>query len=287
MSSCESLSLWCVPVYRCAVIPLPGREVHRIRHMFDTEHLALVVDAVAAGNSPAQVWADSLAEPRAALVWDGAHGIYFAGSLDQAEAWQVLFRDEIAPAGRGIFKLYATEAAATAVLAGHALHPRERVFYRGGQLRFPDWPLRLPAGFQISAINDRFCELDALSNFDEVIAEIESCWNSVADFRRAGFGYCAHDAETIVSWCTAEYVSEGRCGIGIETVAAYGGRGFATLTASAFVEHCAERGVTPHWDCWTSNLPSVAIAEKLGFHKLETYSIFVGDFGAIQPQAHR
>jgi hypothetical protein len=54
-----------------------------------------------------------------------------------------------------------------------------------------------------------------------------------------------------------------------------------------FAVHCAERGVTPHWDCWTSNLPSVAIAEKLGFHKVETYPILAGDFGAVQPQARR
>lgn len=269
------------------MIPLPNPEVHRIRHMFDAEHLALVIDAVIASNSPAQVWADNLAAPRAALVWDGTHGIYLAGGVDQAEAWRELFHNEIAPAGRGIFKLHATEGAANAVLAGHALHRRERVFYRGGRLRLPDWSLRLPVGFQISAINDQFSELHALSNFDDVIAEIESCWNSVTDFRRAGFGYCAHNADTIVSWCTAEYVSEGRCGIGIETVPAYGRRGFATLTASTFAEHCAERGVTPHWDCWTGNLPSVAIAEKLGFHKLETYSIFVGDFGEVQTQARR
>lgn len=262
------------------MIPLPSRQVHRIRHLFETEHLALVVDAVAAGNSPAQTWADNLPEPRAAIIWDGTHGIYFVGRVDQAEAWQELFHHEIAPAGRGILMLYSTEEAANALLAGHALHARERVFYRGGRQRLPDWPLRLPVGFQISEINDRFSELEALSNFDDVTAEIESCWNSVADFRRGGFGYCVHDAETIVSWCTAEYVSEGRCGIGIATVPACRGRGFATLTASKFVEHCAERGVMPHWDCWTSNLPSVAIAEKLGFHKLETYSIFVGDFGA-------
>lgn len=106
----------------------------------------------------------------------------------------------------------------------------------------------------------------------------------MADFRRAGFGFCAHDAGTIMCWCTAEYVSEGRCGIGIETVPAYQGRGFAALTASAFVEHCAGLGVVSHWDSWSGNLASVAVAEKLGFRKIETYHVFVGSFGEAPPQ---
>jgi hypothetical protein len=147
-------------------------------------------------------------------------------------------------------RLYATETAANAVFAEHSLRWRERVLYRGDRLAVAGWPRRVPAGFRISAINERFPELRMLSNFAEVTAEIGSCWNSMADFRRAGFGFCAHDAGTIVCWCTAEYVSDGQCGIGIETVAAYRGRGFATLTASAFVEHCAGRGVVPHWDAW-------------------------------------
>lgn len=60
------------------------------------------------------------------------------------------------------------------------------------------------------------------------------------------------------------------------------GHGFATLTASAFAGHCAERGVIPHWDAWSDNLPSVAVAEKLGFRKIETYSVFTGSFGETQ-----
>jgi RimJ/RimL family protein N-acetyltransferase len=142
--------------------------------------------------------------------------------------------------------------------------------------------LRMPAGFRITAIHDHLPELAMLSNFDAVIAEIESCWTSMTAFGRAGFGFCAHDHATIVCWCTAEYVSDGQCGIGIETAAAYRGRGFATLTASALARHCAERAIIPHWDSWSGNLPSVAVAEKLGFRKIESYSVFVGTFGMAQ-----
>jgi RimJ/RimL family protein N-acetyltransferase len=247
--------------------------------LFDSEHLALVVDAVIAGNSPAQVWADDSAAPRAALVWDRTHSVYLVGAVDRPHEWRNLFERQIMPAIGGVLRAHVAGVDAETVFAGYPLQRRERVFYRGARPAIIDWRQPLPAGFRISEINDRFAELGTLHTIGDVIEEIESFWRSVADFHRSGFGFAAHDDETIVCWCTAEYVSDGRCGIGIETVAPYRGRGFATLTASAFVEHA----VTPHWDAWTSNLSSVAVAVKVGFDKVETYSILVGNFADIEP----
>lgn len=259
---------------------LPARELHRVRHLFDGEHLALVIDAMVAGNSPATAWVDDGPRPRAVAVWDGAHSLYIAGAPDRAGVFSAAISGHVGPARPGLVKVYASTAAASAALAGPVRDHRERVFYRGGELLIPGWRSRVPAGLRISSIEDEFRQPGALGNFADVTAEIESCWPSLDDFRRAGFGFCAHDGENIVCWCTAEYVSDGRCGIGIETIPAYRGRGVATLTASAFVEHCAARGITPHWDSWSGNGPSVAVAEKVGFHKVETYSVFVTHLGS-------
>jgi GNAT superfamily N-acetyltransferase len=234
------------------MVLLLNRDARRLRRLFESEHLALVLDAVVAGNSPARVWADDFMAPRTALVWDGAHSVYLAGAVDEAKVWRELFDREIAPLTRGLLKAYATHHTVEMVFAGYPFQRRERVLYRGVRPPIPDWRRRLPAGFHISAINDRFSELSRLANGADVIAEIESCWISAADFRRTGFGFVAHDAEAIVCWCTAESVSDGKCGIGIATVAAYRGRGFATLTASAFAERCTERQMTPYWDAWRS-----------------------------------
>lgn len=254
---------------------LPGRDLHRVRHLFEADHLALVIDAMVAGNSPATAWVDDGAMPRAVAIWDGAHSLYITGAADRAGGFGAAVGRHIAAAKPGLVKVSATEAAFGVAFAGHPLDRRERVFYRGDRPLIPDWRHRLPAGMRISSIGGELRQLGALGNFADVTGEIESCWPSMDDFLRAGFGFCAHDGEVVVCWCTAEYVSNGRCGIGIETIPAYRGRGVATLTASAFVEHCAARGVTPHWDSWLSNAPSVAVAEKIGFRKVETYSIFV------------
>jgi RimJ/RimL family protein N-acetyltransferase len=261
---------------------LQSQDVHRVRHLFDAEHLALVVDAVIIENSPARVWADD-SLTRSALVWDRHHSLYFAGSVDEAEEWRALFDREIAPLGRGVLKIYAAPHAVGTVFAGLPLQRRERVLYRGHGPVGPDWRRRLPPGFHVSAIDDLGGGLGTHANAADVIAEIESTWGSAAGFRRTGFGFVAHDTEQIVSWCVAEFVSNGKCGIGIETVGSHRGRGFATLTASAFIEDCVERKVTPYWDAWTSNRSSTAVAERVGFRKVETYWVSVGDFDDVRP----
>ncbi|MBM7789714.1 GNAT family N-acetyltransferase [Tenggerimyces flavus] len=255
------------------------RELASVRHLFAGEHAGFVLAAMIAGNSPARAWVDDLESPRVALIWDGAHNVYLAGSLDRPELWRVVFDIEIASTGPGMVKVHTSDPAAGNVLAGIEVQRRERVLYRMDGLAIPPrW--QLPDGMRVSAINESFAELVPLANFDAVVAEIESCWHSLADFRRRGFGFVAHDADAIVCWCTAEYVSERQCGIGIETVPEFQGQGLATLAAAAFVRRCVDSGVTAHWDAWTSNLPSIAVADKLGFQVVETYSVLVADLNA-------
>jgi hypothetical protein len=53
------------------MIPLQRQDIHRIRHLFGAGHVTLATGAVIADTSPARVWADDLAAPRAA-GWRGA-----------------------------------------------------------------------------------------------------------------------------------------------------------------------------------------------------------------------
>ncbi len=273
------------------MLPLPESYVQWTRPLFTSDRLRLVIGAVIVGNSPGSVWVDDADQPRAAFLWDKTHSFYLAGIAHNPNfnQWvKRIFIEQIMPIALehrlGIFKVYSANEGwhqtAETLFADSELQARDRVFYRGDKLNFPDWRERLPARFQVSSINDEFTALSRLQNFELVTEEIESCWNALNDFRERGFGFCAHDSERIVGWCTSEYVSGKQCGIGIETLEDAQGRGFATLTASAFVEHCQKRGITPHWDAWATNTPSVRVAEKVGFRKIEDYSIWLGKFTA-------
>lgn len=261
----------------------------RVRELFTGAHLRLVIDAVIAGNSPGRLWVDDPAQPRRVLLWDTTHSFYLAGAADDPAfnaALSAFFADKVTPDAQarrlGIFKLaYADPAWQPVVqrqLAAYDLHHYERVFFRLAAPKTPVWNAALPAGFAINEITASWSALERLANFERLHAEIASCWPEVATFRARGFGCCIHDAQTIAGWCTAEYVSAGQCGIGIETVEAYSRRGFATLTASAFVAECAARGLTPHWDSWRRNTPSVRVAEKVGFTKLVDYAVYFGTY---------
>jgi GNAT superfamily N-acetyltransferase len=82
----------------------------------------------------------------------------------------------------------------------------------------------------------------------------------------------------LVGWCLAEYVDGRETGVSVETGEPYRGRGFATLTAAAFVDQCRARGMAPYWDAWRSNAPSVAVAGKVGFRELMGYTVHLGRF---------
>jgi RimJ/RimL family protein N-acetyltransferase len=84
--------------------------------------------------------------------------------------------------------------------------------------------------------------------------------------------------DEIVCRCTAEYVSTFKCGIGIETDKKYRNRGLATLLASVFVDYCISKDIVPHWDSWNNNLPSIRVAENVGFEKISDYSVYFGSF---------
>jgi GNAT superfamily N-acetyltransferase len=261
------------------VILVPTDEALGIRRLFDAEYLGFVVDAMVAGATPARVWVDDVAVPAASLIWDGSHTVYLAGAVgDEARAWRQLFDEVVAPSRPGFLKLYLSEATAAAVFPDRDLERRDRVLYRLARPNPQDRSERLPEGFGIASITERFGDLSALSGFSDVVAEIESGWPSVREFQHRGFGYVAHTASTIACWCTAEYRSARHCGTGIETQPGYRRRGLATLTASAFVAECVRRGLVAYWDAWATNLPSIAVAERVGFERVADYAICVGDF---------
>ena len=270
---------------------LKPNESARIRPLTQQPHLALVIDAMAAGNSPAQIWVDDRAQPSAAYVWDKAHCHFLLGDASTpafTRAVRELVRQEIAPQmvaqGKAFLKVHYSSAdweeQIGTVFETAELVRRERVFYALDHLAKPDWRASVPRGFSVQQIDAGLLATDRLRGIEILRNEIQTGWHSVEDFLHTGFGFCLLRENEIVTWCTAEYVSAGKCGVGIETAVEHMRRGFATITASAFVEHAVEQGLTPHWDSWKMNLPSVAVAHKVGFRLISEYAVFTGRFQA-------
>lgn len=260
------------------------KQTHSPRPLFDVPHLGFVVDAMAAGNSPATIWVDDIAQPRSAFIWDTTHSLYVGGAADNptfmADVGK-LISETLLPEGQkqqlGVFKIYSASAEWAAeipqLFQREMLTQYERMLFRFDPGNETQSPVVLP-GFQVQPITRELLENADRANAENVLEEIGSCWTALDRFYAQGFGFCVvTDNGDIAGWCTAEYVSDGVCGVGIETVEAYQGQGVATMAARAFVQHCAVRGWTAHWDSWTTNLPSVKVAQKAGFQKVIDYSI--------------
>ena len=118
-----------------------------------------------------------------------------------------------------------------------------------------DWKSRLPEGFIVRAI-------------DAQLAEHYPIYREIVNPASKRLGVCLMHGEDIVCECSAIFVGRGEAEIDIHTRQAYQGRGYATLTASAFIETCLARGLKPNWSCWPERPASVALAKKLGFEEL-------------------
>ena len=250
---------------------------------------ALVLRAIAAGICPGRLWVDDADHPAAALMWDQGGYYFLLGDADNNDFNSALVRliaEEVAPQavarGSSAFKVdYSSEGWAEhvpAILGTASLVERERVCLSLEHPRLTDWAGRIPDGYQLQRVDSALLAgLDSPSRA-ALTGEIACCWRSIDDFLNQGFGFCVVRGEELVAWSTAEYVSGRDTGIGIETKEEYRGRGFATAAAAAFVDHCLARGLTPYWDSWRGNAPSVAVARKVGFRELLGYTVYLGRF---------
>ncbi|MFX0123203.1 MAG: GNAT family N-acetyltransferase [Candidatus Hodarchaeota archaeon] len=279
------------------IIELNFDEFPSIRSLFaSSKHLRFTTEAVIAGNSPMRVWVDNRKKPRSAFLWDQSHCYYFGGDAsnkDFCNAVENMLKNTIIPKAismnREVYKIEYTdkkwEPILKKILRDKTPFKVLRKFFALNNLDMPQWRDILPSDFYIERIDRALLESD-IQNLQAIINEINECWHSVNDFLANGFGFCLvhiHEKEKEVQgWCTGEYFSEGKCGIGIETFQRFQKRGFATAMASAFVEHSLSINIQPHWDASANNEASIRVAKKVGFRKIQDYYVFFGAFTNIE-----
>ncbi|MEZ4736563.1 MAG: GNAT family N-acetyltransferase [Caldilineaceae bacterium] len=242
---------------------------------FPEPHLAIVTASILAGNTRGQLWkVRQAADEPVLLLWDQGNKVfYLAGELVAEAARQALtdlltttIRPNALAAGVAYFKARPRSSSLTAALPALfpwcVLRETESLFYEFAQPA-PNATAPPPvADLQFVQIDHAFLLTEVLENVHLIRDEIRWMWPSMDQFYAHGFGVAAVIPGRVICWCTAEYVSPTRCGIGITTDEAYQGRGVATATAAHFVQLCQQRGITPCWECGALNAPSMRVAEK-------------------------
>ncbi len=242
-------------------------------------HLPVV--AALRGDIDADVYADDPVHPEVALVDVRHRRLYLAGTPARrtAELCGRLLADVIHPAARAegvpVFQLcYAPVGWGDYIdrlLPGLAPIRTERQYYEYVAGR-PLAPARLPEGYALHPADARLLAAGHLANLADLREEMTSERASVEDFLARSFGICPVTEEALAGWCLSEYNTGDRCEVGIATLPPYQGKGLATATGVAFIEHALARSIARiGWHCYAENRPSWATALKIGFTKVEDY----------------
>lgn len=242
--------------------------------------------AVITGNNPGWVFADDLHTPRTALVWaQGIEGFYLVGDTGNTGFLESL-NDYIDRALKP--RMHNLGATWFEVSGGENWNAViESTFERRNLESSSQWvytlePIKYEAAIRPETIGDcKLLRIDrrllvdlSASNEGFLRSKLELFWGSEEAFLKAGLGYVLVCGEEIASLCCSGFVSGNTHAMDIETEASYRRKGYAEAVAKAFIAECIEKHFQPYWDCMAENVASVQLAEKLGFTRSHTYTLY-------------
>jgi RimJ/RimL family protein N-acetyltransferase len=248
--------------------------------------------AVIQGNNPGWVFVDDLDAPRTALVWaQGIEGFYLAGDTDNTGFLEALddYVDHVLKP-----RLHSLGGTWFEVSGGGNWDPViESTFEKRNLESSPQWVYTLPPIEHGAAIKpetvadcrllrlDRRLLLDFSAGNEEFLhARLALSWGTGDAFLKAGLGYVLVCGQEIASLCCSAFVSGDTHALHVETRASHRRKGYAEAAARAFIAACMERQVHPYWDCMAENVASARLAEKLGFARSHTYTLYSFPLGA-------
>jgi len=267
---------------------------HRIEDYvkyFPEPQPGMVLASVVEGNTEAQLWCASQPDNHVVyLLWDKGNNVFYLSGQwvtsetikDLASLINTQVKEKAIKEGLSYFKVKtlsdSLENSVKDIFQNIPLHKTDKLFYTFRAKRVRAIPDPRLEGIQYHPIDAAILEEGRFENNRQVKSEIEWMWPSLERFLEKGFGTAAVRDARIICWCTAEYVSTSRCGIGIEVIDEFQNKGIATATAAHFLEHCTKRNIVAHWECDKDNIGSVRVAEKVGFEKTEEAIFWSGRF---------
>lgn len=251
----------------------------------------MVLASIVEGNTEAQLWYTSQPDNEVVcLLWDKGNNVfYLSGQLVLPETIKDLallinthIKEKAIKDRLSYFKVKTLSASLensiTDIFRDIPLHKTNKLFYTFQSKRVETIPNPGLEGIQFYPIDANLLKEGLFENSRYVRSEVEWMWPSLERFLEKGFGTAAVIDGRIICWCTAEYVSKCKCGIGIEVIDEFQNKGIATATSSHFLEQCLKQNIAAHWECDKDNIGSVRVAEKVGFEKIEETVFWSGQF---------
>ena len=244
-------------------------------------------DAICQGINPGRIFVDRRENPQTALLWSPVGYYFLAGDPAQAK--------DLTEISQVLTKIFVPASQATGE-TGFILIPSDPNWKEHLPALLPGREVKVPAaqwsGIEIYRRPFAFdpAQFAAQSNWrehipqgfrlqmvDATLAEkvgVRASWASIDAFLANGLGLALLDRDEIASTCISVFASRERLEIDVHTTEKYQRRGFARLTASAFIEECLRRSQQPNWECFWENEASTKLAGRLGFSAEPDYPVF-------------
>lgn len=127
----------------------------------------------------------------------------------------------------------------------------------------------LPDGCVLSLFDEEIYERSLREQWSkDFCAQFSDC----NDYGKRGLGVAAIYRGELVSGASSYTVYHNGIEIEIDTKPEFRQRGFAAACAAGLILECLKRGLYPSWDA--IDLRSVALAEKLGYHRDFPYTVY-------------
>lgn len=222
---------------------------------------------ILAGRNPGRVVVDQSATPHQCAVLTSDRLLFVGRATDQAFLDEALhyFR----PSGHVglIASTYASPSQLALPQAAKILNRREFTARAHHPAAWMELKRRLPENGEVRLADHPLLERC------EWRSSLEAASGSLERYLSSGLSYCLLQNQDLVAEAHAPFRGEGVVEIGVTTHPAHQGRGYATAVCAYLIEACEQHGLQTYWSCDADNLPSLAVARKLGFGGERDYQI--------------
>ncbi|MCH7323178.1 GNAT family N-acetyltransferase [Solibacillus sp. MA9] len=265
------------------ITELQKQDFHKCLNVLN-EQGQLEAKAIAMSVNPGRIFVDKPSAPTTGMIWLGNNDgfILFGDDSNQQfnGALNAFIDEVITPDAKKVglkwFEVVGNHEKWNATIETLFKHRtlgswNQKVYTLNEQSYQRKGELSLPQGYTIHKINEQLYGESTIQNITFLHETIEEFWSSPEQFFNNGIAYGAFWGNEIVSICYSGFVVNNIHCVGIETLAEHQGKKLAQILAHYFVQDCFENGMTVYWDCMEGNKPSVAVAEKIGFHNTFNY----------------
>lgn len=263
-----------------------------LKSFFQPLRFTIAVDAIIEGTSKGAVWMNDPSDLTLAVLWDFADGIYVMTTERNNQHLQslksLLFKEIIPEAEKEsvnpLFVMYVfPEFSKKEILAlfdsTWKISKQSASFYEYQIGKSP--PKRelgeLLLSYEGSFMNKSSLHDSSISKMDMLRKEIEAHWESIDNFLTCSFGYYVREIEdnSLASWVYVEKIAGTCAEFAIETQERHRREGLGQFAAREMIRKSLDLRLIPQWYCFTNNIASVKLAEKLGFEKIQDFDVYI------------